>query len=234
MMLPAVRQSGTLIKRYKRFLADIALADNSVLTVHCPNSGSMRGCSAPGSPVIISKSDNPGRKYAWTLEMIHENGVWIGVNTGLTNKIVREAMENGTIADFGPITSVQPEIKVSDKSRLDFLIQTEDGPVYIEVKNCSLVENNEAIFPDAVTARGTKHLRELERLKNDGVRAAALFCVQRSDGRCFRPAHEIDPLYARTLQEVHSKGVQVLAYRATVQPKRITITGKLPLCGEQP
>ena len=155
MMLPAVRQSGTLIKRYKRFLADIALADNSVLTVHCPNSGSMRGCSTPGSPVIISKSDNPGRKYAWTLEMVHENGVWIGVNTGLTNKIVREALENGTIADFGPITSVHPEITVSDKSRLDFLMQTEIGPVYIEVKNCSLVQGDEALFPDAVTARGT-------------------------------------------------------------------------------
>jgi len=234
MMLPAVRQSGTLIKRYKRFLADIALADNSVLTVHCPNSGSMRGCSTPGSPVIISKSDNPGRKYAWTLEMVHENGVWIGVNTGLTNKIVREALENGTIADFGPITSVHPEITVSDKSRLDFLMQTEIGPVYIEVKNCSLVQGDEALFPDAVTARGTKHLRELERLKDNGVRAAVLFCVQRSDGRCFRPAHEIDPLYARTLYEVRNNGVQVLAYRASVQPDSITITGKLPLCEEYP
>lgn len=234
MLLPAVRQTGTLIKRYKRFLADIELADHSMLTVHCPNSGSMRGCSTPGSPVILSKSDNPKRKYAWTLEMVRENGVWIGVNTGLTNKIVREALENGTIDDFGPIISVRPEITVSDKSRLDFLVQTEDGPVYIEVKNCSLVENNEAIFPDAVTARGTKHLRELERLKEDGVRAAVLFCVQRSDGRCFRPASEIDPLYARTLHGVHSNGVQVLVYRATVQPDSITITGKLPLCEEQP
>ncbi len=234
MLLPAVRQSGILLKRYKRFLADITLADNTVLTVHCPNSGSMRGCSTPGSPVILSKSDNPKRKYAWTLEMVRDNGVWIGINTALTNKIIHEALENGTINDFGPILSVQAEVKVSDKSRLDFLVQTEDGPVYIEVKNCSLVEGNEAIFPDAVTARGTKHLHELERLKNDGARAAVLFCVQRSDGRCFRAAREIDPLYARTLHEVYGNGVQVLAYRARVQPDNITITGKLPLCEEQP
>jgi len=233
MLLPPVRQSGTLIKRYKRFLADIALADGTELTVHCPNSGSMRGCSTPGDPVIISKSDNAKRKYAWTLEMVQENGVWIGINTGLTNRIVREALENGTIDDFGPIESVQPEVKVSDRSRLDFLAQTASGPVYIVVKNCSLVEGNEAMFPDAVTVRGTKHLRELEQLCSDKVRAAVLFCVQRSDGTCFRPAHEIDPVYAQTLHEVQKNGVQVLAYRATVKPKSVTITSKLPICEEQ-
>jgi len=230
MLLPPVRQSGTLLKRYKRFLADIALADGTKLTVHCPNSGSMQGCSTPGSAVIISKSDNLKRKYAWTLEMIQEKGVWIGVNTGLTNRIVREALENGTIDDFGRITSVQAEVKVSDKSRLDFLVQTTAGAVYIEVKNCSLVEENIAMFPDAVTVRGTKHLRELERLCTGEVRAAVLFCIQRSDGICFRPAREIDPVYADTMQEVQEKGVFVLAYRATVKPGSVTITSKLPLC----
>jgi sugar fermentation stimulation protein A len=190
----------------------------------------MRGCSTPGSPVIISKSDNLKRKYAWTLEMVQNQGVWIGMNTGLTNKIVREALENGIIDDFGTIESVQPEVKVSDKSRLDFLVRTGSGPVYIEVKNCSLVENNQAIFPDAVTTRGTKHLHELERLHSDRVRAAVLFCIQRSDGSCFRPAHEIDPLYAETMYDVQKKGVRVLAYRAQVTPESVTITGKLPLC----
>jgi sugar fermentation stimulation protein A len=230
MLLPPVRQSGTLIKRYKRFLADIALADGSELTVHCPNSGSMRGCSEPGSPVIISKSDNLKRKYAWTLEMVQHEGVWIGINTGLTNKIVREALENGIIDDFGTIESVQPEVKVSDRSRLDFLVQTASGPVYIEVKNCSLVEENQAIFPDAVTTRGTKHLHELEILHSDRVQAAVLFCIQRSDGSCFRPAYEIDPVYAETMYDVQNKGVLVLAYRAQVLPESVTITGKLPLC----
>jgi len=232
MQLPPVRQSGTLIKRYKRFLADIALADGTEFTVHCPNSGSMRGCSTPGSPVIISKSDNLKRKYAWTLEMVQEDGIWIGVNTGLTNRIVREALENGTIDDFGRVESVQPEVKVSDKSRLDFLVQTQAGPVYIEVKNCSLVERNKAMFPDAVTVRGTKHLRELEQLRKGEMRAAVLFCIQRSDGNCFRPAREIDPVYTDTLYEVQRNGVEILTYRATVKPDSVTITGKLPLCEE--
>ena len=232
MLLPPVRQTGILIKRYKRFLADITLEDGSELTVHCPNTGSMRGCSTPGSSVVISKSDNLKRKYAWTLEMVQENGVWIGVNTSMTNRIVREALENGIIDDFGRIDSVRPEVKVSDRSRLDFLVQTEDDPVYIEVKNCSLVLENEARFPDAVTVRGSKHLRELELLCDENTRAAVLFCVQRSDGICFRPASEIDPVYAETMYEVQKKGVIVLAYRATVTPESVTITGRIPLCME--
>ena len=218
MLLPPIRQQGVLIKRYKRFLADISLADGTELTVHCPNSGAMRGCSAPGSPVVISKSDNAKRRYAWTLEMVQENGVWIGVNTGLTNKLVHEALLNGVIDAFGPIQSIQPEVKVSEKSRLDFLLHTAAGPVYLEVKNCSLVEGGRALFPDAVTARGTRHLHELSRLIDRETRAAVLFCVQRADGRCFAPARRIDPLYAATLAEVQQQGVQVLAYRAEVKP----------------
>ncbi len=230
MLIPKTRQTGTLIKRYKRFLADIALNDGQELTVHCPNSGSMRGCAEPGSPVIISKSENTNRKYAWTLEMVQKKNIWIGVNTSLTNKIVREALENGIINDFGTIESIRPEIKVSDKSRLDFLVQTKNGPVYIEVKNCSLVEDNVAIFPDAVTARGTKHLKELEQLITPKTQAAVLFCVQRADGSCFRPAHEIDRLYADTLETAQQNGVQILVYRAEVTPESVTITRKIPLC----
>ncbi len=232
MNLPPIRQNGILLRRYKRFLADIQLDDGSELTVHCPNSGSMRGCSAPGSPVILSKSDNLKRKYAWTLEMVQNKGVWIGVNTGMTNRIVREALENQVIDDFGRIESIRAEVKVSDKSRLDFLVQTSKGPVYIEVKNCSLVEEDRAIFPDAVTVRGTKHLRELDALRDSNTRTAVLFCVQRSDGACFRAAWEIDPTYSETLIEVQNKGVSVLAYRATVLPDSVTITDKLPLCPE--
>jgi sugar fermentation stimulation protein A len=233
MLLPPIRQTGTLIKRYKRFLADITLIDGTELTLHCPNSGAMRGCSAPGSPVIVSKSDNPKRKYAWTLEMVRENGVWIGVNTSMTNKLVHEALNNGVIHDFGKIESVQPEIKVSDKSRLDFLLQTETGPVYVEVKSCSLVEEGKAIFPDAVTARGTKHLHELARLIDKKTRAAVLFCVQRADGHCFAPARHIDPVYAETLAEVQKEGVQVLAYRAEVSPEEVRIVSAMEICPEE-
>lgn len=230
MNLPPVRQDGTLIKRYKRFLADIALDNGEILTVHCPNSGSMRGCSSPGSPVLLSKADNPKRKYAWTLEMVQNNGVWIGINTGITNKIVHEALKNGTITDFGSIHVIRPEIKVSDKSRLDFLLETDNGPVYLEVKNCSLAEGGMALFPDAVTARGTKHLQELHQLRQEGFGAAVLFCVQRVDAKCFAPAVEIDPLYAQTLQQVAANGVQVLAWQAQLEPDQIRITTKLPLC----
>lgn len=229
MHLPPVRQPGTLIKRYKRFLADIALENGETLTVHCPNSGSMRGCSEPGSPVILSKSDNPGRKYAWTLEMVRKNDVWIGVNTALTNTLVHEALEDGTISNFGRILSIRPEVKVSSGSRLDFLLETGNGQVYLEVKNCSMAVDDTALFPDAVTARGTKHLHELERLRAKGFGAAVLFCVQRADAERFEPATSIDPLYGKTLQEVYGQGVKVLAYRADVAPDEIRITTQLPV-----
>jgi sugar fermentation stimulation protein A len=197
----------------------------------------MRGCSAPGSPVILSKSDNPRRKYAWTLEMVQENGIWIGVNTSMTNKLVHEALRNGVIDAFGWIGSVQPEVKVSEKSRLDFLVQTEGGLVYIEVKNCSLVEEDKAMFPDAVTIRGTKHLHELAQLLDQGTRqgtrAAVLFCVQRADGKCFAPARHIDPVYAATLAEVQQQGVEVLAYRAEVNPQEVRIVSTMELCLEE-
>ena len=126
MLLPNKILQGTLLRRYKRFLADIELPDHQVLTVHCPNSGSMKGCSDPGSPVIISLSSNPKRKYPWTLELVEVNGSWVGVNTSLTNKLVHEALAKGRIDDFGRLDDIKPEIKVSAKSRLDFLLTSGD------------------------------------------------------------------------------------------------------------
>ncbi len=228
MQLPPVRQQGTLVRRYKRFLADIRLEDGATLTVHCPNSGSMRGCSEPGSPVIISRSDNPRRKYAWTLEMVQNSGVWIGVNTGMTNNLVHEALELGVIDDFGPVDAIAREVKVSDRSRLDFLVTARGRQTYMEVKNCSLAEEGVALFPDAVTSRGTRHLEELARLCGQGFGAAVLFCVQRGDADRFLPAAAIDPLYAETLHRVHARGVAVLAYRAEVAPDGIQLTTPLP------
>ena len=163
MRLPEFRQPAVLIRRYQRFLADVRLAGGQILTVHCPNSGSMLGCSTPGSPVIISRSDNRGRKYPWTLEMVQEQGVWIGVHTGRTNGLVREALENGVIDDFGGVVAITPEVVVSARSRLDFLIETDRGQVYVEVKNCSLAEHRTALFPDAVTTRGAKKRPTLRR-----------------------------------------------------------------------
>lgn len=231
--LPEPRRSGILLQRYKRFLADIRLADGSVLTAHCPNSGSMKGCSTPGSPVIVSRSGNDKRKYPWTLEMVRANGVWVGVNTSLTNRLVREALENRVINDFGPIDSITREIRVSAESRLDFLVRAGGRGIYIEVKNCSLAANDVALFPDAVTARGVRHLRELDRLRLQGHRAALIFCVQRADVRRFLPAAAIDPVYAETLRDLYRKGLTVLAYRADVQPGQIEITEKIPVFAEE-
>jgi sugar fermentation stimulation protein A len=229
MNLTSPTQTGTLLRRYKRFLADVRLADGTTLTVHCPNSGAMLGCSTPGSPALISRSANPRRKYAWTLEMVRENNSWIGVNTALTNTLVREAIANRTIADFGEIDAIVPEVRVSQQSRLDFLLRAAGGDIYLEVKNCSLAEDGVALFPDAVTARGTRHLLELEKLLAEGKRAALIFCVQRPDADRFRPAAAIDPLYAKTLARVHGRGLTVLAYQAEVRPGTVRIVRKLPV-----
>ena len=222
-------QPGILIKRYKRFLADIRLANGSIITVHCPNSGSMLGCSAPGSPVMLSRSNNPKRKYPQTLEMVQSGTTWVGVNTALTNRLVREALENGTIKEFGLLDTINQEVKTSSNTRLDFLLTGRGKKIFLEVKNCSLAENRKAMFPDAVTARGTKHLLELAALKKKGHRTAVLFCVQRDDAECFVPASQIDPLYTKTLAAVAEAGVMVLAYQADVSPGEVRIVRNLPV-----
>ena len=222
-------QPGRLIRRYKRFLADIMLAGDSVITVHCPNSGSMLGCSAPGSPVMLSRSGNRKRKYPQTLEMVQSGSTWVGVNTSLTNHLVHEALQDGIIQEFGVPDAIRPEVKTSDRTRLDFLLESREKRIFLEVKNCSLAENGVAMFPDAVTARGTKHLTELAALKKAGNLAAVLFCVQRGDADCFAFAAHIDPLYAETLAKVAAAGVMVLVYQANVSPAEIKIVRRLPL-----
>ncbi len=222
-------QAGILIRRYKRFLADVELDSGRQLTVHCPNSGSMMGCSEPGSPVMISRSDNPSRKYPHTLEMVQAGPVWIGVNTSLTNKLVHEALENGVVNEFGLVDAITREVKTSANTRLDFQLESQGRQIYLEVKNCSLAVARAAMFPDAVTARGTKHLHELAALRLQGHGAAVLFCVQRGDADYFRPAAHIDRIYADTLAEVAAAGVMVLAYQADVSPRGITIRKQLPV-----
>jgi len=222
-------ESALFIKRYKRFLVDVEMADGRVMTVHCPNTGSMRGCLVPGSPVLLSRSNSVTRKYPYTLEMIQPHGIWVGINTNKTNHLVREAIENGVIREFGKVDDIQAEVKVSDKSRLDFLLWRGRKKLYVEVKNCTLVEDEVAMFPDAVTTRGSKHLRELEQLKKNGHGAAVFFCVQRMDGKAFAPAAHIDPVYAQTLADVAASGVMVVAYQADVGLGEIRINHALPV-----
>jgi sugar fermentation stimulation protein A len=221
-------QSGILIKRYKRFLADVTTDEGQEITVHCPNSGSMRGCAEPGSEVMLSTSPNPKRKYPQTLEMVKVNKTWVGVNTMLTNGIVADAILGGQISEFQDIDSLKREVTTSKSSRLDILLEQGTDKIYVEVKNCSLVEDDWATFPDSVTVRGTKHLHELARLVDEGHRGVIFFCIQRTDNHRFRPAAHIDPTYANALAEVSKKGVEILAYQAEVLPGSITIKQTIP------
>lgn len=218
---------GTLVKRYKRFLVDIELHDKSILTAYCPNTGSMRGCSTPGSRVLLSTSDNSQRKYPHTLEIIEEGKTWVGVNTGLTNGLVVEAIRDGKISELKDFTTVKQEVTTSKGTRLDILLSGGDVKTYIEVKNCSLVENRVAMFPDAVTSRGTKHLEELMKLAKSGQRAVIFYLVQRMDAERFCPAAHIDPLYAQTLMKAVKSGVEILVYQAEVTPESIEIVNSL-------
>lgn len=218
---------ATLLKRYKRFLADVIFDSGEQTTVYCPNTGSMKSCSQPGSRVYLSRSHRPGRKYPLTLELVESDGTWVGVNTGLTNTIVAEAIEGGMVPEIGDVELLRREVKVSTSSRLDLLVEGRRGKTYIEVKNCTLVEEGVAMFPDAVTARGTKHLLELIDLYRQGHRAVIFYLVQREDGRLFRPAALIDPRYAEALRLAAREGVEVLAYTATVSPAGVRTAASL-------
>jgi sugar fermentation stimulation protein A len=228
MRFPEPLQPGVLIRRYKRFLADVRLPDGQEITVHCPSSGSMLGCGDPGLPVMLSRAANPDRKYPRTLEMVKVGTTWVGVNTALTNRLVREGLEKGLFPELGAITMIRPEVKVGD-SRLDFRLECDGQPTWLEVKNCSLVMGKAALFPDAVTERGTRHLRELLLLRRAGQGAAIIFCVQREDAESFAPAATIDPLYAATLAEVVAQGVLALAGRTVITPEAITLAHRLPV-----
>lgn len=226
MQFDQILRTGTLLRRYKRFLADVELDDGTRLTAACPNTGSMLGCCTPGSRVWLSASDSPTRKYRHTWELVEVGGVLIGINTMLPNKLVREAITQGVLAELGGYRSVRGEVPFgAERSRIDLLLQDPArADCYVEVKNVTAaVEHGIALFPDAVSARGAKHLRELMRLTADGRRAVLVYCVQRGDVSEVRPADAIDPLYGRTLREAFAAGVEVLAYRAQITPEAINL-----------
>ncbi len=219
--------SGTLLKRYKRFLADIRLENGEIITTHCPNSGSMLSCNVPGSPVLLSYHDNPKRKYQYTWEMVKVDSIWVGINTMVPNKLVAQSIQAGLIPELTGYDQIHTEIKVSDHSRLDLMLENKMGKCFVEVKNVTLVQDGVALFPDAVTSRGTKHLNELIELKRKEHRAVSFFLIQRSDGNSFSPANIIDPAYGSALRQAYRAGVEILAYRAKVTPKEITIDRRL-------
>jgi len=229
MLLPPDLLPGRLLRRYKRFLADIELADGRVITAHCPNSGSMTGCAAPGSPVLVSVSSNPSRKHPYTWELVQADGVWIGINTSLTNRIAREGIETGTVTELSGYDCVRGEVPYGNHSRLDFMLSGDHGDCFVEVKNVTLVEGKRALFPDAVTTRGQKHLRDLMEIVAVGKRGVIFFVVQRGDAEAVSPAERIDPEYGRLLRLAAESGVEVIAYQAMVSPTEIRLSHRLPL-----
>lgn len=220
---------GVLIRRYKRFLADVRLSDGSVITAHTANTGSMTGLVEPGFRVWLRDSGSDSRKYPLSWELVEVPGALVSVNTGMANAVVREGIELGVVGELSGFESIRSEVR-HGHSRLDFLL--EGGacrPCYLEVKSVTLAAVGVARFPDSVSVRGTKHLEELEKAAVEGYRAAVLFCVQRNDVREVRPADEIDPGFGRKLRQVMETGVEALAYRAAVSTTGVVLERSLPL-----
>lgn len=220
-------KAGVLIKRYKRFLADVRLLNGEEITIHCPNTGSMKNCQEPGSTIWFTTSQNKTRKYPCTWQLIEiGNGVLVGVNTGLSNRLVLEAIQKKVIDKFQGYSKIRTEVPYGrEKSRIDILLEYEkQSSCYIEVKNVSLGNlSGEGFFPDSVTIRGQKHLNELMSVKNSGARAVLFFCVQHSAVKSVAPAQEIDPMYAKLLRKAYASGVEVIAYRSKVNLTSSTI-----------
>ena len=228
---------GTFLKRYKRFFADVTL-DGQTVVAHVPNSGSMKGCNIAGSLCRVTHDDNPERKLKYTLEMIQAPTSWVGVNTQIPNKIVREGIENKILKHWKKYNFHQGEAKINDKSRLDFVLCEEEFGEFkkvnlkttkqkfhfIEVKNVSLVEDGIAKFPDAVTERGQKHLLELMKLIDQGHTAELVFTIQRSDATVFSPAKEIDPEYAKLLKQAQDHGVILSPLLCSLSTEEVLLT----------
>ncbi len=216
---------GKFLKRYKRFFADIDW-NGQVVVAHVPNTGSMKGCNQPGSPCLFTESNNPERKLKFTLEMVQApSGAWVGVNTSRPNALVKEALEAKLLPHWKGFDEIKPEFKITKESRFDFALLKNgtDKKHFIEVKNVSLSEGSKAMFPDAVTERGQKHLRELIRLQGEGHSCEIVFVVQREDVDSFSAAREIDPDYADLLVETVKAGVRVTPLKTKFKDQELSL-----------
>lgn len=220
-----------LIKRYKRFLADVELADGSMITVHCANPGSMMGLTEPRNIAWISDSQNPNRKLRYSLELIEVNGVLVGINTSHPNKLAEEAIQAGRIGPLTGFDMLRREVKYGENSRIDILLETSGKPdIYVEVKNVHFVRSKGVHeFPDSVTARGAKHLDEMAREVEKGNRAVMLYVIQRGDGDTFRFAEDLDPNYVDAFKRAYDTGVEAYAIRCDVQVDCIDAKDLIPI-----
>ncbi|SKB16098.1 Sugar fermentation stimulation protein homolog [Planktothrix sp. PCC 11201] len=229
-------ESGVLLKRYKRFLADIQLTSGEVITAHCPNTGPMTGVCIPGNPVRVSYSPSKTRKYPYTWELIQLNSevdsvsqglIWTGVNTALPNKIINLALIERLFPELGNYSEIKKEVPygMNLKSRVDFLLKGEDKPIYVEVKNTTWSDGKIALFPDTVTARGQKHLKELIEVVKQGDRAVMLYFINRGDCTEFAPGDTADPVYGQLLREAILAGVEILPCRFEITPTGIKYLG---------
>ena len=231
MRFPSPLVEGRLLRRYKRFLADVEFADGSVATVHVANPGSMIGLTAEGSRVLVSPSQNPARKLSWSLELIEADGTLVGVNTAHPNRLVADAIADGAIAELTGYAGLKREVAYGKNSRIDILLTGGERPdAYVEVKNVHMSRRPpRAEFPDSVTARGAKHLDELSAMVRAGSRGVMVYLVHRADSTDFTLAREIDPAYAAAFDRARDAGVEMLVYGCRVTPEEVTVAGRLPL-----
>lgn len=230
MRYPSPLIEGRLKRRYLRFLADVELPDGSVITAHTPNTGSLAGCCVPGSRVWLRDTGNPERKYRHAWELVEPRpGVMVGINTGLPQALVREALAAKRIRELAGYGEVRAEVKYGrENSRIDLLLRDgRKGDCYVEIKNVTLAEGGTAMFPDSVSERAARHLRELERMVAAGDRGVIFFCVQRTDVKDVRPADHIDPAYGKALRRALARGVEAVAYAALVTPAEVRLKSRL-------
>lgn len=235
MRFPSALEEGVLLQRYKRFLADVRLADGSIITLHCPNTGAMTNCAEPGSRVWFTMSNNAGRKYPGTWEMVETAaGHRIGINTGRANALVREALEKKLVRSLEQYRVIQSEVRYGvENSRIDFRLSDSavaEPDCFVEVKSVTLLlENGCGAFPDAVTARGLRHLRELIEMRQQGFRAMLLFCVQHSGIVQVQPADHIHPQYGALLRVAAAEGVEIMAMGVKFEDDGIVLQQEMPV-----
>jgi len=219
--------SGQFIKRYKRFFVDVKI-DGKIITAHCPNTGSMYGLLKKNNKVWLTKSNNPNRKLKYTLQIIQDKKVKVGVNTHLTNRIVLEALQNNLIKEFDKKIEIKPETKFGTNTRFDFLITKNNLKAFIEVKNVTLSRKKGiAEFPDAVTSRGLKHIKELIKAKKKGYKIYIIYLIQRNDCRYFKIAEDIDQEYSDSLSKAVKKKLNILCFDCKFSPKGIKLNQKV-------